>query len=517
MFTSITKAESQTGKLRKQAEKAMRQGEFETAANLWQEVLRVEPENNEYRLKLSYALYKQRKLLESYNQAMIVNKTAPENARVRSIIGSVYLVSGQIEESKALFNDALLRKRDDALALSGSAMLDFYENRSKIGLNKLRYAVYLEPEEPDFIFALAQIASRTENYKEAATAYETFLRIAPTADLDRRARIQGLIAFLRYLGNIKSLYDISGENQTTVSCEIVNNRPIIEVRLNGKKDPLRFVLDTGSGMTVISEQTAERFGIKPIVRGGMARAVGGGGKFQIVYGFVKSLEIGDARVARVPVYIRKFNETGDHFDGYIGLSAISKFLVTLDYGGKTFSLERNLPDDNANSKNALAAQSVNQNIDNLGIQLRTTSSGFLSSQVKIEGVEETLNFIVDTGASVSVVSAAAAKRNEISRFAQTAMLRVFGAAGVTENVSTLVLPRLSLGKTSRDKITAAVLDLDPVNETTGFEQAGILGGNFLLHYRLKFNFQNSTVTFEPSSGRKVPAVNQITIGDSIPN
>jgi predicted aspartyl protease/thioredoxin-like negative regulator of GroEL len=517
IFAPFAKAESETGKLRKQAEKAMRQGEFETAANLWQEVLRREPENNNYRLRLSYAFYKQRKLLESFNEAMTVNKAEPNNPRVRSILGSVYLVAGQLQEARALFNDALFRNREDALGLAGSAMIDFYENRSKIGLDKLRYAVYLDPGEPDFIFALAQLAARAENYKESADAYETFLRVSPLADLDRRARIEGLIKFLRYIGNIKSLYDISGEPQTTVACEIVNNRPVIQVRVNGKKDLLRFVLDTGSGMTVISEQTAERLGIKAIVRGGMARAVGGGGKFQIVYGFLKSLEIGDSRVAKVPVYIRKFNETGDSFDGYIGLSAISKFLVTLDYGGKTFSLERNTADNKDDKSAAKTVLPNSRNVDDSTVPLRTTSSGFLSSEVQIEGVEQPLNFILDTGASISVVSVAAAKRNEISRFAHTAMLRVFGAAGVTENVTTLILPKLSLGKTSKDKITAAVLDLDPVNETTGFEQAGILGGNFLLHYRLKFNFQDSTVIFEPSSNKSAPKVKQVVVGDSIPN
>jgi len=43
-------------------------------------------------------------------------------------------------------------------------------------------------------------------------------------------------------------------------------------------------------MSVVSEETAKKLGIKPVARGGLARAVGGGGKFEIVYGFVNSLE-----------------------------------------------------------------------------------------------------------------------------------------------------------------------------------------------------------------------------------
>ena len=82
------------------------------------------------------------------------------------------------------------------------------------------------------------------------------------------------------------------------------------------------MLDTGSGMSVISEQTAKRLGIKPVAKGGLARAVGGGGKFEIVYGFLESIEIGNAKVSNVPVYIRKFFDSHIPVDGYLGLSVI---------------------------------------------------------------------------------------------------------------------------------------------------------------------------------------------------
>jgi hypothetical protein len=42
---------------------------------------------------------------------------------------------------------------------------------------------------------------------------------------------------------------------------------------------------------------------------------------------------------------------------------------------------------------------------------------------------------------------------------------------------------------------AIALDLDIINEATGFEQAGILGGNFLKNYRMTFDFKNSKVNF----------------------
>ena len=98
-------------------------------------------------------------------------------------------------------------------------MVDFYENRLPYSTIGFRKAVSLDPEEPDYVFNLGQAAARNEKYKEAADAYERFLLIAPKTDVDRRARIVGLIDFLRYLGKQGSLYVPSGWIRTSVPFE----------------------------------------------------------------------------------------------------------------------------------------------------------------------------------------------------------------------------------------------------------------------------------------------------------
>ncbi|MGI8409471.1 MAG: aspartyl protease family protein, partial [Pyrinomonadaceae bacterium] len=131
------------------------------------------------------------------------------------------------------------------------------------------------------------------------------------------------------------------------------------------------------------------------------------------------------------------------------------------------------------------------------LPLRLTSSGFLSGEVLLEGIDAPLNFIVDTGASVSVISDEVANRQGISRFVKNETMRVIGAAGIIDNVPQFLLPRVSFGTHSRKSVTAIALDLDMVNEMSGFEQAGILGGNFLRNYRVTFDFKNSKVIFVP--------------------
>ena len=397
------------------------------------------------------------------------------------------LGAGRFKDARTLYFNAIRLNKKQAYAWAGYGLLDFYENRIKESLENLQQAVFHEPDQPDYFFALAQVSARAEKYKEAADAYNRFLALSRDTDDERRARIKGLINFLTFLGQRKSLYMTNGADNTIVPISVIGNRPVIQVRVNGEDRPLNFVLDTGSGISVISEETAKLFNIDPITKGGYAKGIGGEGKFEIVYGFLRQVEIGEVEVRNVPVYIRRFHNDANQVDGYIGLSLISKFLTTLDYAQKTFALSKE-PQPPASS-----------GTDTIALPLRLTSSGFLSGEVQLGGVESALNFIVDTGASISVISDEVAKLEAISPFLNAETMRVIGSAGVTEGVKSFQLPSVTFGSHSRKDITAIALDLDMINEASGFEQAGILGGNFLMNYRLTFDFKNSRVTFVPTA------------------
>ena len=499
----VTAAATVSGdKSRSRAERALREGEYALAEQIYRELLSKDAHDNDARLGLSFALLKQRNLQDAYDHAARVILAEPLSSRAHALLGAALLASGDFRNSVEEFRTALSINEDEALAIAGLAMIDFYENRLESAIRGLRRASALSPNEPDYIFNLGQAAARNERYKEAADAYERFLLVAPKTDADRRARIHGLIEFLRYLGKQGSLYLLAGGNRTVLPFEASDTRPILLIRVNGEKTPLRFVLDTGSGMSVVSEETAKRLGLRPVARGGMARAVGGGGRFEILYGFLSSIEIGNVRVENVPVYIRHFFDDKASVDGYLGLSMISKFIASVDYGERTFTLVRQRQSDvdlwsTVYRSDSGAVKSLAPVVSGMAIPLRTTSSGFLSGEVRLEGIDRPLNFIIDTGASVSVVSEKLAALDEMSSFIQPSRMRVFGAAGIAENVKTLILPRVMLGTFTKEKISAAVLDLEPVNETAGFTQSGILGGNFLKHFRISFDFQRGVIRLEP--------------------
>src|SRR5712692_7637626 len=293
-------------KTRNKALKALRSGDFAKAEKIYRDLLAKDEQDIDARLGLSHSLLKQRRLQDSFDNAARAIAIDPLSARAHALLGSAVLAAGDFRLSVEEFRTAISLKADEAMAIAGLAMIDFYENRTSACVAGLRRATSIDPDEPDYLFNLGQAAARSEKYKEAADAYERFLIIAPRTDADRRARIRGLIDFLRYLGQQSSLYDLAGADRTVVEFENRDNRPIVRVRVNGSRDYLRFVLDTGSGMSVLSEETARKIGVKAVARGGLARAVGGGGRFEIVYGYLSSIDIGEVRIANVPVYIRHF-------------------------------------------------------------------------------------------------------------------------------------------------------------------------------------------------------------------
>ena len=494
--------------------RALRKGDYAEAEKIFRDLLGKDAHDKQARLGLSFTLLKQRSLQAAYDHAARVIMQDPLSARAHALLGTAILGAGEFRLSVEEFRTALAIDENEALAVAGLAMVDFYENRLPLAIPRLRKAVSLDPDEPDFIFSLGQAAARSERYKEAADAYERFLVISPKTDTDRRARILGLIDFLRYLGRQGSLYVPAGEYRSSLSFEAPDNRPILQVRVNGQKEPYRFVLDTGSGMSVISEQTAKRLGVKPVARGGLARAVGGGGKFEIVYGFVNSIEVGTARIESVPVYIRKFFDSHVPVDGYLGLSVVSKFLTAIDYGTRRMTLVRQNQTDQFESWTVIrrpeSLQALAPVVPNDGafeVPLRTTSSGFLSGEVGLDGFDKNVNFIIDTAASITVVSEKLSQAEQLLDLLQPSKMRVFGAAGVTEDVKLLQLPQLSLGLSKLEKINAAVLDMEPVNETAGFTQSGILGGNFLRHFRIYFDFARGAMRLEPLNKPKIVETN----------
>ncbi len=478
--------------LKKQAAKFVKHGQYDDAENSLIRALEKDPLNTETKLDLAFVHLKQRRLNDAYSIAFPIAEADPKNSFAFAIVGTVFLAAGQFDQARLILNTALTLNKREALAWASLGMLEFYENKVDKSLEYLREAVSRDGSEPDYVFSLGQVAARAENFREAAIAYRKFLAISPDDDDERRDRIIGLIEFLDYIGGRSSLYSTDGSDETSVPITFINQRPIIKLKINGRDQPLNFVLDTGSGISIISERTAKELGIDPVTHGGLGKGLGGDGSFEIIFGFVDKIAIGDVIINNIPICIRKFHSRSDAVDGYIGLSLISKFLTTIDYGAGTLVLKKPVRRD---EKEESQIRPIDN--DELELPLLLTSSGFLSGKVVLAEKAEPLNFIVDTGASITVLSKELMTGASLREIDQQGTVRVVGAAGITHGVPSYTVPSVKFGSNVQTDVDVVALDLGIINQSAGYVQSGILGGNFLSKYKVTFDFQRSKVKLSP--------------------
>jgi len=131
------------------------------------------------------------------------------------------------------------------------------------------------------------------------------------------------------------------------------------------------------------------------------------------------------------------------------------------------------------------------------VPFRTTQNGLISVETEFDG-NKNVNVILDSGASSTVISTAAVERLNLGdQIIKDQTASVIGAAGVTENVRMLFVRKCSLAGLQQTNLRALVLDFGAINETAGFEQSGILGGDFLRNFRVTIDFNRALLAFQP--------------------
>ncbi len=127
--------------------------------------------------------------------------------------------------------------------------------------------------------------------------------------------------------------------------ELTNHIILVKGEINGK-GPQTFVFDSGASETIVTPETAEALGIKGSPAGNGMTA-----------GRAETVSLGGATVKNVQVVIwdppqaQPLKQLGVTYNGILGYSFLSQFLVTLDYRRKVITLA---PHDAAPAKETSA-------------------------------------------------------------------------------------------------------------------------------------------------------------------
>lgn len=138
---------------------------------------------------------------------------------------------------------------------------------------------------------------------------------------------------------------VEAENETVLPLEVVSNRPIVKIELNGK--PLSVMFDTGAPTPLILPgRAASKLGVDvdalpPFGAFGTVK-----GPMEVRLYEADDFAFGGFRFERMPVFVapRGWYNQGTNTDSVIGYDAISQFTVRIDYRRRRLWLRRERSD-----------------------------------------------------------------------------------------------------------------------------------------------------------------------------
>jgi aspartyl protease family protein len=179
------------------------------------------------------------------------------------------------------------------------------------------HAVALQPAEPRFHYLRGTALARLGLKLSALDAFQMALLLSPSPALARRT-----------IEEIAHLNEASGSQprETTVSIEHGLGVWIAQVTVNDGR-PGRFLVDTGSSVTVLSPAFAADLGI--VAGGGLAPVELHtlGGRTAGAAATAGSIRVGDVEVRDAPVVL---HDPGPGLDGILGNTFLSRYRVTVD-------------------------------------------------------------------------------------------------------------------------------------------------------------------------------------------
>ena len=256
---------------------------------------------------------------------------------------------------------------------------------------------------------------------------------------------------------------------------------LLPVLVDGR-GPYSFVLDTGAGPTLVSNELADALALP---RGEEHEGRGAAGKVTLVKSELPSLTVGQETLDSVPVSITDLSFIGRairaQVDGDLGHGFLRHFAITLDYAANTLTLtrpvggmeralvEREIPFQSAHAENPLVVVPV-----------------FVNEKGPYD-------FALDTGASSTLISLELAAEFGLA----AEKISQLTAGGGDGTVSRVHLSSLAVGAARQEDLAAAASDfLTQLNAELGSKLQGIVGYDFLRHYRVTLDYPRGALTLE---------------------
>jgi predicted aspartyl protease len=266
------------------------------------------------------------------------------------------------------------------------------------------------------------------------------------------------------------------------------------VKLNGKNRTLE--IDSGASGIVLTRGAAARLGLvheEKLTVGG----VGDEGGVQSAIAHVESIRIGALEFKHCPITIMEKDSELD-IDGLIGTDFFRKYLITLDFPTRKFSLAPlpKRPDDTTGDNVVVGDDQapvfhdryIAPEMADWSMVWRSGHEMFLPISI---GAAKDKLFLVDTGAGLMSISPAAAR--EVTKVHGDTDVRVVGVSGEVNHVYKTQQFLVTFGQIRLHVANMTAMDMNDISTGQGMEISGFLGAPVLDRLSLQIDYRDNLV------------------------
>jgi Flp pilus assembly protein TadD/predicted aspartyl protease len=409
----------------------------------------------------------------------LLRASAPSDPEALSLYADSLWSGGLFDEADDVYRQALSINKESSRARFGTARSLATRSKLEEALTEAQAAAAMAPRDGEIHAEIGAIYQRLHRFDEAANAYNNFINLLPNKDRSDKANwTKSQVKFLKaFEGRLP--VDIDPEDLEAthrMPFRLVDDKIVVQAKVNGGRQ-LDFILDTGSEETVISRDTAQRANISPITYT-LSAGVGEVGLRGLQLSRIDRLDIGDLQVRNLPVLIKNPvlrgipKREGESFSPLaFGMS------MQIDYQHRQLTMARLLP----------AADATDLRLP-LRVHRLAMVRGMLNST-------RPTYFVVDTGGEVISISAETAGHFDNGGYRKIP-LKVYGTSGWDRDAFLLPGMSLNFDQIEYKNMPLVVLNLRAPSVLLGFQLGGIVGHNFLSHYRVALDMNASELRLQ---------------------
>ncbi len=517
------------------ANQLFQSGRFAEAIQKYQQVLKADPKLVPAQAGLIRAYLRDNQPDPAFELAKNSLSAQPNSPPLLAAMGSVQYRRGELPEAEVSFKTAIKNDPNLVDAYLGLAQLFRTALLYRRAYDQIVRAHDVAPQNPEVQRAWIGMLPRQQRIK----ALDAYLATPHPDDPEENAALHAWLEYLRATAeqpiHACKAVGLIDKTETQMQPFLRDASHVagygLLVKINDRNQ--RLLLDTGASGIVINNRAAEKANLKRI-SSVQFRGIGDSGHRDAYLALADRVRIGDLEFKDCVVTVSEKSMALDE-DGLIGADVFSSYIVDVDIPASMLRLSPlpKRPDDAAKAEASLSSESrsdsdqqddaasdqkfaekntqkpaaptppkdrfVAPEMANWARVYRVSHDLLMPTHVNDS---KTMLFILDTGASLNMMSTRAARI--VTKVSSDDRIKIKGLSGEVNKVYSADKATLRFANILQPNLEMATIDLSKLCKNLGIEVSGFLGYPIFRLVEMKIDYRDGLVqfTYDPN---KLPA------------